>query len=82
MKNKNEKNKNRYSENSQVERIYRYYLKGGKLTTLKALKLFNTMNLRSRNSDIEKRYNLKLGREWIKDKNTGKRYLKYFMIFS
>jgi hypothetical protein len=65
---------------SQNDKIYDYYQSGGHLTTLDALRLFGTMNLRSRNSDIEKQYNIRLGRIWVKDENTGKRYLKYFLI--
>lgn len=65
---------------SQNEAIYDYYLNGGQLTTLDALRLFGTMNLRSRNSDIEKKYNIKLGRVWIHNEDTGKKYYKYFLI--
>ena len=65
---------------SQNEMIYDHYLSGGQLTTLDALRLFGTMNLRSRNSDIEKKYNIKLGRVWIQDEETGKKYYKYFLI--
>lgn len=65
---------------SQNQLIYEHYLNGGKLTTLDALNLFNTMNLRSRNSDIEKQYNIKLGRVWINDEETGKKYLEYYLV--
>lgn len=64
---------------SQNNLIYEYYQNGGSLTTLDALRLFGTMNLRSRNSDIEKKYNIKLGRVWIHNEDTGKKYLKYYL---
>jgi hypothetical protein len=65
---------------SQNELIFEYYQNGGKLTTLDALRLFGTMNLRSRNSDIEKQYNIKLGRVWKTDDTTKKKYLQYYFI--
>ena len=68
------------AQKSQNELIFEYYQNGGKLTTLDALNLFKTMNLRSRNSDIEKQYNIKLGRVWIIDEGTGKKYLQYFYV--
>ena len=64
---------------SQNELIYEFYKNGGTLTTLEALNLFCTMNLRSRNSDIEKRHGIKLDREMVTDTNTGKHYNKYFI---
>lgn len=65
---------------SQNQLIFEHYKNGGKLTTLDALNLFKTMNLRSRNSDIEKQHNIKLGRVWINDEETGKKYMQYFYV--
>lgn len=66
-------------QKSQNKLIFEYYQNGGKLTTLDALRLFGTMNLRSRNSDIEKMYNLKLKRDWVNNSETGKKYYVYYL---
>ena len=62
---------------SQNELIYAYLSEGNSLTTLEALYIFGTMNLRSRISDIERKHNIHVPRMTVhKD---GKHFNKYFL---
>lgn len=50
---------------SQVKQIYKYLKRGNKLTGLKALRLFGTMCLPKRISDVQKQYGVRVDRKMI-----------------
>lgn len=63
---------------SQYEIIYKYYKSGNSLNVWNCRDILKNPNLRSRNSEIEAKYKIKLGRIWEKTKD-GKRHLTYFL---
>jgi len=66
---------------SQVKQIFDYLLTGCKLTGLEAIKLFGSIKLSNRISEIEKRYNIIVQREWkeIKTRFGKKDVMEYYI---
>lgn len=66
---------------SQVKQIFDYLLTGCKLTGLEAIKLFGSIKLSNRISEIEKRYNITVQREWkeIKTRFGKKDVMEYYI---
>jgi hypothetical protein len=62
---------------SQTSNIYEYLKSGGRLSSWNARDLFKTVCLPKRISDVEKKYNENVDREW-KVSNDGARYLEYY----
>jgi len=66
---------------SQNNRILKYLKRGYSITPLYALKRFGCFRLASRISDLKKD-GVKIRREMVNDKYTGKHYAKYFLANS
>jgi len=66
---------------SQVKQIFDYLLTGCKLTGLEAIKLFGSIKLSNRISEIEKRYNITVQRQWkeIKTRFGKKDVMEYYI---
>lgn len=63
------------TNDSQKTRILRYLKRGGKLTVLKALKMFDVFALSQRVTDL-RRAGHKIKRDWVTLRN-GKRIKRY-----
>ncbi len=67
---------------SQTKMIYDHFIKGRKLTSFQALKLFGSIRLPARVYEIEKDYDVTVDREWIRIDARGemeKRVMQYYI---